>query len=78
MNMRFILPLMASAALTIPAFAQTSPQPAAPEPAMQDQSTSAPMAKHMKAKTKGHKKMTKGKRTKAKPAEPAGDQAAPQ
>jgi hypothetical protein len=78
MKMRFILPLMASAVLTMPAFAQTSPQPAAPEPAMQDQSTSAPMAKHMKAKTKGHKKMAKSKHTKAKPEAPADDQAAPQ
>jgi hypothetical protein len=45
---------------------------------MQDQSTSAPMAKHMKAKTTAHKKMAKGKRAKAKPAEPADNQAAPQ
>jgi hypothetical protein len=52
MKMRFILPLMASVALATPAFAQTSPQSATPEPAMQDQSTPAPMAKHMKAKTK--------------------------
>ena len=78
MKMRFILPLMASAALAIPAFAQTNPQPATPEPAMQDQSTPAPMAKHGKAKAKTHKKMAKGKHTKAKPAEPADDQAAPQ
>ena len=44
---------------------------------MQDQSTPAPAAKHMKAKTKAHK-MAKGKRAKAKPAAPADDQAAPQ
>jgi hypothetical protein len=78
MKMRFILPLMASVALAIPAFAQTSAQPTTPEPAMQDQSTSAPMAKHMKGKTKGHKKMAKGTHTKAKPRAPADDQAAPQ
>jgi hypothetical protein len=77
MKMRLFLPLVASVALAFPAFAQTSPQPATPEPAIQDQSNPAPMAKHMKAKTKGHKKMAKGKRTKAMPAEPAGDQAAP-
>jgi hypothetical protein len=78
MKMSFILPVMASVALVVPAFAQTSPPPATQEPAMQDQSTSAPAAKHMKAKTKGHKKMAKGKRAKAKPAAPADDQAAPQ
>jgi hypothetical protein len=78
MKMRFILPLMASVALATPAFAQTSPQSATPEPAMQDQSTPAPMAKHMKAKTKAHKKMAKGKDAKAKPKAPADDQAAPQ
>jgi hypothetical protein len=44
---------------------------------MQDQSTPAP-AMHMKAKTKAHKKMAKGKPAKAKPAAPADDQAAPQ
>jgi hypothetical protein len=53
MKMSFILPVMASVALVVPAFAQTSPPPATQEPAMQDQSTSAPAAKHMKAKTKG-------------------------
>jgi hypothetical protein len=78
MKTRFILPLMASMALAIPAFAQTSPQPAPQEPAMQDQSTPAPAAKHMKAKTKAHKKMAKGKHAKAKPTEPADDQTAPQ
>jgi hypothetical protein len=77
MKMSFILPVVASLALTIPAFAQTSPPPATQEPAM-DQSTPAPAAKHMKAKIRAHKKMTKGKRAKAKPAAPADDQAAPQ
>jgi hypothetical protein len=52
--------------------------PATQEPAMQDQSTPAPAAKHMKAKTTAHKKMAKGKHVKAKPAAPADDQAAPQ
>jgi hypothetical protein len=78
MKMSFILPVVASLALAIPAFAQTNPPPATQEPAMQDQSTPAHAAKHMKAKTKAHKKMAKGKRAKAKPAAPADDQAVPQ
>ena len=78
MKMSFILPVVASLALAVPAFAQTSPPPATQEPAMQDQSTPAPAAKHMKAKTKAHKKMTKGTRAKTKAAAPADDQAAPQ
>ena len=69
--------VMASLALAIPAFAQTSPTPATQEPAMQDQPTPAPAAKHVKAKTPAHKKMARGKRAKAKPAAPADDQAAP-
>jgi hypothetical protein len=68
--------LMASLALAIPVFAQTSPPPATQEPAMQDQSTPAPAAKQ-KAKTTAHKKKAKGKHVKAKPAAPADDQAAP-
>jgi hypothetical protein len=78
MKMSFILPVVASLALAVPAFAQTSPPPATQEPAMQDQSTPAPAAKHMKAKTKEHKKMAKGTRAKTKAAAPADDQAAPQ
>ena len=78
MKMRFVLPLIASVAVASPVWAQTSPAPATQEPAMQDQSTAAPAAKHMKAKTKAHKKMVKGKHAKAKPAAPADDQAAPQ
>ena len=70
MKMSFILPVMASLALAIPAFAQTSPPPATQEPAMQDQSTPAPAAKHMKAKTRAHKKMAKKKRAKANQRHP--------
>ena len=58
--------LMASLALPIPAFAQTSPPPATQEPAMQDQSTPAPAAKQ-KAKTTAHTKKAKGKHVNAKP-----------
>ena len=78
MKMSFILPVVASLALAIPAFAQTSPTPATQEPTMQVQSTPTPAAKPTKAKTKAHKKMAKGKHAKAKPAAPADDQAAPQ
>ena len=70
--------VMASLALAIPASARTSPTPATQEPTMQVRSTPAPAAKHMKAKTKAHKKMAKGKRAKVKPAAPSDDQAAPQ
>ena len=78
MKMSFILPMMGSLALAIPAFAQTSPTPATQEPTMQVQSTPAPAAKHMKANARAHKKMAKGKHAKAKAAAPAEDQAAPQ
>jgi hypothetical protein len=75
MKTSFIVPVLASLGLAIPAFAQTSPTPATQEPAMQDQSTPAP---HAKAKTRAHKRMAKHKHAKAKPAAPADDQAAPQ
>jgi hypothetical protein len=61
-----------------PRICADEPDTSTQEPAMQDQSTPAPAAKHVKAKTQAHKKMAKGKRAKVKPAAPSDDQAAPQ
>ena len=77
MKMSFILPVVASLALAIPALAQTSPTPATQEPEMQGQSDRDICGEAYEGEDKGHKKMAKGKHAKAKPAAPADDRSCP-